>query len=117
MASLLDRLNGSCLQTPDGNETAWNGQGQYIFPSGVKYKGNFREGMFHGAGELHFKNGDRFVGVWKDGKLQSGVYKFEDDLEYKPENWTYCTDADRRFWSEIQQGIRPGDMPILSDKS
>ena len=33
------------------------GEGEYTFPSGTKYRGFFKDGTFHGRGTLHFKNG------------------------------------------------------------
>lgn len=71
--------------------------------------------MFDGAGTLTFPNGARFVATWNRGKLVDGVYYFHDKLEYQPKNWQYCTDADRRFWSEQQFGIQFCEFPQLTD--
>jgi len=43
------------------------------------------------------------------------MYYFEDELQYLPRNWQYCTDADRRFWSEQQFGIAFSQYPQLTD--
>jgi hypothetical protein len=91
------------------------GPGEYVFRNGTVYTGNFVEGMFDGAGTLTFPTGARFVATWALGKLVSGVYYFEDKLEYLPKNWQYCTDADRRFWSEQQFGIQFAEFPQLTD--
>ncbi len=124
LSSLLDRLNGHCLQgdvDPNqllrGTSSVVHGKGKYRFPSGLIYEGEFQDSMFDGEGTLFFPNdGGRFVGAWKRGKLVHGKYFFQDNLEYRPENWQYCTDGDRRFWTEIQNGIRIADAPALSDK-
>jgi hypothetical protein len=88
---------------------------------GITYEGNFQEGSFDGAGTMFFpKNesgggGGRFVAKWKNGKLVKGTYFFEDDLEYRNKDWQYCTNADRRFWTEIQHGIQIADQPQLKN--
>lgn len=71
--------------------------------------------MFDGAGTLTFPNGARFVASWIRGKLIDGQYYFDDKLEYQPKNWPYCTDADRRFWTEQQFGIQFEELPQLTD--
>ena len=92
-----------------------HGAGEYLFRNGCIYTGNFHEGMFDGAGTLTFPSGARFVAQWSLGLLVSGVYFFKDELEYLPRNWQYCTQVDRRFWSEIQLGIRFEELPQLTD--
>lgn len=70
---------------------------------------------FDGAGTLTFPNGARFEATWRLGQLVTGMYYFEDELQYLPRNWQYCTDADRRFWSEQQFGIAFSQFPQLTD--
>lgn len=43
-----------------------NGKGTYVYPSGAKYNGNFKNGKIHGQGMLIFSNGNRYVGQWKN---------------------------------------------------
>lgn len=63
-------LFAGCL---DGN--CWDGTGIYLYPSGARYSGQFKNGMIHGHGTLRFSTGDVYVGEWKnhyrdgDGKL------------------------------------------------
>ena len=49
-----------------------NGQGTFIYPSGAKYIGNFRNGEIHGVGVCYYTDGSKFSGEWKnrfpDGK-------------------------------------------------
>jgi hypothetical protein len=73
-----------------------------------------------------FPRGGKFVATWKLGKLVKGNYLFDDNLEFKQVTthslthsiicqliicvchqvgWKYATDADRRFWTEVQQTI------------
>jgi hypothetical protein len=111
---LLRRLNGH-HHKGQKVDLQPNGPGEFTFRSGTIYTGNFVEGMFDGAGTLTFPDGARFVATWSLGKLVDGTYYFADKLEYAPKNWQYCTDADRRFWSEQQFGIQFGEFPQLTD--
>lgn len=80
---------------------------------------------------MKFANGDRFDGTWSLGQLTSGALTFADGLSCPPciptsqpnsivnpatqstvaptanpiiSQWKYCTDADRRFWTEHLNG-------------
>ena len=38
---------------------------------------------------------------------------FEDGLEYEPEDWEYCNGFDRRFYTEVCNGLKPaGELSI-----
>lgn len=49
-----------------------NGQGTFLYPSGAKYIGNFKNGEIHGVGVCYYTDGSKFSGEWKnrypDGK-------------------------------------------------
>ena len=66
---------------------------------------------FHGHGILYFPNGGQFEAEWEHGRAvgegTGGVYTFHDGLVYKEDGWGYCTETDRRFYSEICHGIKP----------
>ena len=47
---------------------------------------------------------------------EGGEYSFDDKLKYKEKNWKYCTAMDRRFQSEIVDGIPPAGSTKMSDK-
>ena len=112
---MLARLSGQFFSLEDTSSSP-SGKGTYKLASGIIYEGEFMDGMFHGQGALIFPDdGGKVVGVWKEGRLLSGKYIFHDGLTYKPKEWQYCTDSDRRFWSEIQTGIKLGDIPQLSN--
>ncbi|TPX58436.1 hypothetical protein PhCBS80983_g03155, partial [Powellomyces hirtus] len=76
------------------------GHGKYTFPDGNVYIGEFKDGHFHGTGTIHFMNGGKYNAKWEFGKAVEGTYTFKDGLEYKSDEWDYCTDVDRRFYSE-----------------
>ncbi|MEL6637394.1 MAG: caspase family protein [Bacteroidota bacterium] len=50
-----------CIQ---GN--CYDGRGTYVYPSGAKYQGQFRQGKINGEGVLYFSNGNRYSGQWVD---------------------------------------------------
>lgn len=45
------------------------GRGEYSWPNGDRYHGDFADGVKNGNGILYFSNGDKRVGVWKNDKL------------------------------------------------
>jgi hypothetical protein len=71
------------------------------------------------------------VAKWDRGKLIEGNYFFVDKLEYidsnkapdakdhkkvEQEQWVYCTDKDRQFYTEISKGtLRPDGLTLLSN--
>nr|CCA18652.1 conserved hypothetical protein [Albugo laibachii Nc14] len=88
----------------------YSGHGRLELADGSWYEGEFYNGQFHGNGTLHLKDG-RMEGVWVDGVQIESRYIFHNGLEYQSENWKYCCENDRRFYSEISVGIRPaGDL-------
>lgn len=45
------------------------GYGTYFFPDGVKYEGMWFDGLKHGKGTLTYKDGNKLVGEFKNGKF------------------------------------------------
>ncbi len=76
-------------------------------PAGTVYKGGFKGGEFHGEGSLTVPGFGTYSAIWDNGKEIKGGYTFSDGLKYSDENWKYCSASDRRFYNEIQEGIRP----------
>jgi hypothetical protein len=80
---------------------------------------------------LHFDNGAKYEAIWSEGiavevnfiflfrafsfsfkilniiYLFKGKYIFADGLEYSDKNWEYCDGYDRRFYTEICNGLKP----------
>ncbi|KAJ3293023.1 MORN repeat-containing protein 5 [Borealophlyctis nickersoniae] len=46
---------------------------------------------------------------------RQGKYTFKDGLEYSLASWDYCTELDRRFYSERVDGFRPGEPQLSND--
>lgn len=115
IADMVRRLN---TETYEGDEKDGyaHGKGVYRFSNGIIYSGNMYEGAFDGKGTIAFPKGGKFVANWRDGTLNKGTYYYADNLEYNTDNWLYATDADRRFWTGIQYGIKLQEKPQLTDK-
>lgn len=100
------------------------GHGVYRFPSGTVYTGQFVDGEFHGEGVLQYEDCGKYEATWDHGKVVDGRYVFADGLAYTaPEpdakgadEWHYCReDGDRRFYSELVEGLRPaGDAQLTN---
>lgn len=108
-------MNDGCY-SGESRDLVAHGKGTYDLRSGAKYEGQHFEGMFDGDGTLTFASGSKVIGQWKKGRLVNGTLYFADGLEFKRGDWKYCTDADRRFWTEIQTSIKLSDEPQLTNK-
>uniref|UniRef100_A0A1B6C510 MORN repeat-containing protein 5 n=1 Tax=Clastoptera arizonana TaxID=38151 RepID=A0A1B6C510_9HEMI len=89
----------------------------YVLPNGVIFEGKLRSGLFDGTCSLYYPNSGCFEGVWFDGELQKWKYTFSDGLVYSSEeDWPYLSSFDRRFWSEIERGLRPGEAEQITNQ-
>jgi hypothetical protein len=43
-----------------------NGRGTFLFPSGAKYIGDFKNGETHGVGVCYYTNGSKYSGEWRN---------------------------------------------------
>jgi len=66
---------------------------------GAIYEGNFDDGLFHGDGSMYYPSGSRIEGVWEKGKCVQQNYIFSDGLRFQQNNWQYCKEPDRRYYS------------------
>lgn len=74
--SFAQCLSGSC----------WDGKGTYLYPSGAKYSGQFRNGKIHGKGVLYFSNGNKYTGNWVNHYREGrGKLEFENGDIYSGE--------------------------------
>jgi len=58
---LSNQIFAQCIQ---GN--CQNGYGIFVYKSGAKYMGDFKNGKLQGQGILHFSNGDKYIGQWNN---------------------------------------------------
>lgn len=76
--TFLQTASAQCIK---GN--CYDGQGTYVYRSGAKYKGEFRQGKIHGQGMLLFSNGNKYIGKWVDHYRQGeGRLVFTNGDEY-----------------------------------
>jgi hypothetical protein len=52
-------LNAQCIQGD-----CFNGKGIFVYPSGTKYTGQFKNGEIHGQGTCEYVNGTKYSGQW-----------------------------------------------------
>jgi hypothetical protein len=56
-----------------------HGDGEFFFANGSSYKGQLRAGVPNGVGRFAFANGDTYEGEWRDEKAHGrGVFRFSD---------------------------------------
>lgn len=95
------------------------GLGEYFYPDGTVYRGNFEKGRFHGRGTIRLPKpyACTFRGEFDYGTLTviEDMW-FEDGLHIDAEiisnaidfsRWTYCSSTDRRFMHEHLKGLPP----------
>ncbi|NNE29462.1 MAG: peptidase C14 caspase catalytic subunit p20, partial [Saprospiraceae bacterium] len=66
----ITNSNAQCLRGD-----CFDGMGEYRYPSGALYKGQFKGGKIHGHGILYSKNGNVYKGQWK-AHYKNGQGKF-----------------------------------------
>ncbi|MEZ4965608.1 MAG: caspase family protein [Saprospiraceae bacterium] len=65
-----------------------NGIGTYLYPSGARYTGHFKDGEIHGVGVCYYTDGSKYQGEWvyrypqgrgtktySDGTIRTGLWK------------------------------------------
>ena len=59
-----------------------NSQGTFHFKNGEKYIGDFKDGLFSGQGKMTYSNGDIYEGKFNEPKylLKVSIYFFENFL-------------------------------------
>lgn len=68
--------NGDVYQGMVNHLGEKNKKGKLIRADGIIYEGEFVRDEYSGYGEMIFKNGDRFGGIFKSGFSDNGTYKF-----------------------------------------
>lgn len=104
-----------CAYSGERNEVGtMDGKGEFTFPNGTRYVGELVDGEFHGKGTLFYPGRGRYEAEWDHGKVIKGKLFFDDGLEYKDENWIYCSPEDRRYNIEIVNGLRPAGESYIT---
>ena len=60
--SLLFLVSTASAQCTEGD--CVNGKGTYVYPSGAKYIGEFKDGEIHGVGVCFYSDGSKYSGEW-----------------------------------------------------
>merc|ERR1712217_237598 len=107
--------SGTTYEGPEKNDW-YEGEGRFKFPNGVVYEGQFRKGEFHGEGALVYPNGGRYQARWERGYAVEGKYLFNDGLLYEDQNWQYVSQGDRRFYTEVKEGLQPAGKTLLTNE-
>mmetsp|Transcript_50574 Transcript_50574/g.134589 ORF Transcript_50574/g.134589 Transcript_50574/m.134589 type:complete len:173 (-) Transcript_50574:384-902(-) len=110
----MSTWSGTRHEGPVKNEW-YEGEGSFKFPNGVVYEGQFRKGEFHGKGALVYPNG-QFQATWERGYAIEGRYVFNDGLLYEDRNWQYVSQSDRRFYTEVLEGLQPAGKTLLTNE-
>jgi len=85
LISSSNLLAGSHLPDCQGNDVTQfdNCMISIEYPSGDKYEGEFKDGLYHGQGTYFTANGDTYVGEFKNAKYHGeGTYTFADGRTY-----------------------------------
>ena len=84
LVTLFTLFSFSALQAQCTKGNCKTGKGTYLYPSGAKYVGDFKDGKIHGEGLLVFSNGNRYVGQWENQFRQGkGKMTFANGDVYK----------------------------------
>ena len=86
VALLFVSKEGWCLTPCPGQydkQTWTNCAGAKIYANGDKYVGEWKNGTFHGKGDLTLSNGGKYVGDFMDGQLHGhGTITFSNGDKY-----------------------------------
>jgi hypothetical protein len=85
-AFLLVALASGELMAECVSGNCTDGTGTKIYPSGSKYRGEFRNGKEHGQGTLYFFNGSSYEGEFRNGQFHGkGKIQYSNGNEYSGE--------------------------------
>lgn len=103
-----------------------NGIGTYVYPSGAKYTGHFKDGEIHGIGVCYYTDGSKYQGEWmhrypegrgtktySDGTVRTGAWKrgkpVDDKGKLLEEYIAKKKDESQDDGTNIQSGCLSGD--------
>ena len=76
---LFNPFNNKCIRGD-----CKNGKGVYVYHSGMKYDGEWKNGKRDGEGTLTYPDGSKYTGEWKNNRMHGkGVKTYADDRHIK----------------------------------
>lgn len=83
-----------------------NGQGTFVYPSGAKYIGDFKNGEIHGVGVCYYTDGSKYSGEWQNRYPQGKGTKTYSDGTKRTGQWLKGrpVDADGNILEEYIAG-------------
>lgn len=113
-------LNAQCI-----SGDCRDGRGIFVYPSGAKYIGDFRDGEIHGIGVCYYTDGSKYQGEWQhryphgkgtktyaDGYKYTGLWykgKPVDELGVLLEEYVVKNKEEDNDGTDIQSGCIAGD--------
>ena len=71
----------STVPIVDVTPTSKNGYFEESYDDGSSYKGNFKDGLYHGQGTFTWANGDKYEGEFEEGARIKGTYTWPEKRE------------------------------------
>jgi len=96
-------LQGDCL----------NGQGTFVYPSGSKYIGNFKNGEIHGQGVCNYADGSQYEGQWSHRFPQGKGTKTYPDGTQRTGQWYQGQPVDAK--GQILELTARGDGAVATN--
>lgn len=125
LALFLLLIGNTCLQAQCISGDCRNGRGIYVYPSGAKYIGDFKDGEIHGIGTCYYTDGSKYQGEWKhryphgkgsktysDGYRYNGIWakgKPVDENGVPLEEYVVANKEEDNDGTDIQSGCIAGD--------
>ncbi|XP_057663926.1 uncharacterized protein LOC130898559 [Diorhabda carinulata] len=115
----LTQFNTCSKYLGEWNALGMAGEGIYRYPHGVIYDGNFNaNGLYHGRGTLIYPNGQRFRGIWSNGKLTDSSHFSSVDISAAKRSTEKVKFSlpDRRYPCEVINGFGVPGNEILTNQ-
>ncbi len=86
-----------------------NGTGIYIYNSGAKYVGQFKNNLSEGIGSCYYTDGSKYQGEWADGKPNGEGAKLYPDGRKEEGQWRngrLVQESQANILKDIESGVR-----------